>query len=182
MDSLPLRRILPWLAVFALAACRAGECSAGEDAPSPAAMEFWRDAPGTLAGGDNSVTLVRDMRRTELTGDRLAGAREEEEEHVVGYRRMGDNRLRVMPRDEFNTFGGSTAMMDRGIDSADTRWRRQARVTGVRMRMLNGPQGTLHGESASSETETGGRAHAGVVVPYPGHEYHMHVRFPRPGR
>jgi len=29
----------------------------------------------------------------------------------------------------------------------------------------------------------GGGLHgpAGVVVPYPGHEYHMHVRFPRPG-
>jgi murein endopeptidase len=29
---------------------------------------------------------------------------------------------------------------------------------------------------------TGLRGPAGVVVPYPGHEYHMHVRFPRPGR
>jgi murein endopeptidase len=28
---------------------------------------------------------------------------------------------------------------------------------------------------------TGLHGPAGVVVPYPGHEYHMHVRFPRPG-
>jgi murein endopeptidase len=25
------------------------------------------------------------------------------------------------------------------------------------------------------------RGPAGVVVPWPGHEYHMHVRFPPPG-
>jgi murein endopeptidase len=29
---------------------------------------------------------------------------------------------------------------------------------------------------------TGLRGPVGVVVPYPGHEYHMHVRFPQPGR
>jgi murein endopeptidase len=29
---------------------------------------------------------------------------------------------------------------------------------------------------------TGLHGPAGVVVPYQGHEYHMHVRFPRPGR
>jgi Penicillin-insensitive murein endopeptidase len=29
---------------------------------------------------------------------------------------------------------------------------------------------------------TGLHGPPGVVVPYPGHEYHMHVRFPRPGR
>ena len=28
---------------------------------------------------------------------------------------------------------------------------------------------------------TGLHGPAGVVIPYPGHEYHMHVRFPRPG-
>ena len=71
------------------------------------------------------------------------------------------------PRDEFNRLGGSTATIleDRGIDSADTKWRRQARLQGVRMRMLNGPEAAFAWDGYSSDTERGWRGHAGAVVP-----------------
>ena len=160
------RFLLLWLAVIAATACRPSDCSAMEAETAPQRMEFWRDSPGTLSGGDNSVALVRRMNDTELTGDALEGATGgEEEEPVITYVNMGSRSIRVVPRDEFNRFAGGTAMRDRGIDSADTRWRRQARLTGVQMRMLNGPEGVLHSEGVSSTSEKGGRTYAGAVVP-----------------
>lgn len=70
------------------------------------------------------------------------------------------------PLAEYNRAGeDSRAMNDRGIDSADTKWRRQARLTGVRMRMLNGPQLAFAAEGYSSDTERGVRNRLGAVVP-----------------
>lgn len=157
---------LIWLAVFVAAVFRPADAGAAEARKAPWRMEFWRDSDGTLSGGDNAVTLVRPMENTALTGDVLEGAPGgEDDEPIITYVNMGSRSIRVVPRDEFNRFAGSTAMLDRGIDSADTRWRRQARLTGVNMRMLNGPEGTLHFDGVSSSTEKGGRTFAGVVVP-----------------
>ncbi len=79
----------------------------------------------------------------------------------------GGRRLRVAPRDEYNQLGGGDpmAMNDRGIDSMDTKWRRQARITGVRMRMLNGPEFAFAADGVNSTTERGARTHEGAVVP-----------------
>lgn len=57
------------------------------------------------------------------------------------------------------------ANQDRGIDSADVKWRRQARLTGVQVRMLNGPEAMISGDGFSSDTERGVRTRQGAVAP-----------------
>ncbi|MCL2001148.1 MAG: hypothetical protein FWG74_06905 [Planctomycetes bacterium] len=105
----------------------------------------WRNSDGSLAGG----TTVVDLSPAETGGETAPGRPVER-----------------VPRAELNVAGsGERAMYDRGIDSMDTKWRRQARLTGVRMRMLNGPEFAYAMDGISSGTEWGSRNHAGAVVP-----------------
>lgn len=70
------------------------------------------------------------------------------------------------PLGEFNRLGApTTAVADRGIDSSDVKWRRQARITGVRMRMLNGPEIAGDTDYFSSDYERGTRFHLGGIMP-----------------
>ncbi|MDR2392167.1 MAG: hypothetical protein LBE84_10880, partial [Planctomycetota bacterium] len=75
--------------------------------------------------------------------------------------------LYEMPREEYNTYAGGDprALNDRGIDYADTKWRRQARITGIRMRMLNGPELAVAYDGISTNLEQGSRTSAGAVAP-----------------
>lgn len=135
------------LVVVLAFSCRGAAAADAETNP-------WRNEDGTLAGG---TTVTRSALPENETGfdDGL----------VISYRAMGNRALRVAPRDEFNRFAGSTGMLDRGIDSADVKWRRQARETGGRMRMLIGPEGAFASDLTSSETERGGRNYLGAVMP-----------------
>ncbi|MDR3211897.1 MAG: hypothetical protein LBU79_08280 [Planctomycetota bacterium] len=57
------------------------------------------------------------------------------------------------------------AAQGRGIDYSDVKWRRQARMTGIHLRMLNGPEGELVGDFYSSEAEQIWRETAGITLP-----------------
>lgn len=74
---------------------------------------------------------------------------------------------RATPRTEYNRLAGGDpgAMNDRGIDSADVKWRRQARLQGERMRMLNGPEFAMSSAMSMSDTERGLRLLVGAVMP-----------------
>ncbi len=97
------------LVVVLAFSCRGAAAADAETNP-------WRNEDGTLAGG---TTVTRSALPENETGfdDGL----------VISYRAMGNRALRVAPRDEFNRFAGSTGMLDRGIDSADVKWRRHNR-------------------------------------------------------
>lgn len=68
------------------------------------------------------------------------------------------------PRKQYNTFAGgsSTEILSGGTD---TRLKRKARLQGIRMRMLYGPETLYHGSFISSDTERGSRHVAGAVMP-----------------
>lgn len=68
------------------------------------------------------------------------------------------------PRKEYNTStdGNSAEVLSKG---ADTPWKRKARLHGMRMRMLHGPEAMYHGSFISSDSEYGSRHIAGAVVP-----------------
>ncbi|MDR1744912.1 MAG: hypothetical protein LBS30_04075 [Planctomycetota bacterium] len=178
-----------WLAAIVVMVCRPATSPAVEIAPLPSSRE---DSPETPGGGESAAsadaherTLVvrvnidnRSAGVVAPAGSRAAksgespgdppdgppGAGEDGEPMIVSVN-LGSRSVRVVPRDEFNRFAGSTAMRDGGIDPADVRWKRQARTTGMRMRMLNGPEGMLGSEPVSSNTEKGARTYAGAVVP-----------------
>lgn len=68
------------------------------------------------------------------------------------------------PRKPYNSLAGgdSTEVLSGG---PDTPWKRKARLQGIRMRMLQGPEALYHGSFISSDSEYGSRHVAGAVMP-----------------
>lgn len=158
------RRAPLCLAAFSLVLClRAGAAEAVNPTP-PDWINPWRNADGSLVAGSVGVASTAALANLAEPATVEQGA--SDTDGFVAYRDLGDHATRTVPRELYEPLeADDTAALDRGIDSADTKWRRQARTTGVRMRMLNGPEANTAVELPSSGTEKGLRHYAGAVVP-----------------
>ncbi len=149
---------LAWFRSMRLAFLALAFCCPVDGQAADAETETWRTNPWRNPNG----TLTRETTvRPSAAGENAGGATGE----PLTYVPPGSRNQRAVPRDAFNRFAGGGATDDRGIDSADTKWRRQARTTGVRMRMLNGPEAAFSSEGVSSSSERGSRNFMGAVVP-----------------
>jgi hypothetical protein len=134
---------------------------AADSPPGPAWINPWRTGDGGLAAG--TAAGGGEPREVDGPGPVNPWRREGGDGPEGGV----DLAALPPPRNEYNTLAGGNprAMNDRGIDTADTKWRRQARITGVRLRMLNGPEAGYSREGFLTNLEEGARHALGATAP-----------------